>query len=113
MKAALNEVLNLSVQDGWWLEGIKKQPNSGWGIGPDDSNPDDPAVSNDWDIDSNALYKLLEDEVIPTYMNHDEWIFKQKNAIALAAYFNTHRMCMEYAEKAYKLKKQKPWKFTS
>ena len=113
MKAALNGVLNLSVQDGWWLEGIKKQPNAGWGIGPDDSNPDDPGVSNDWDIDSNALYKLLEDEVIPTYMNHDEWIFKQKNAIALAAYFNTHRMCMEYAEKAYKLKKQKPWKFTS
>ena len=72
MKAALNGVLNLSVQDGWWLEGIKKQPNAGWGIGPDDSNPDDPGVSNDWDIDSTALYNILENEVIPTYMNHDD-----------------------------------------
>ncbi|GAF92583.1 unnamed protein product, partial [marine sediment metagenome] len=45
--------------------------------------------------------------------NHDEWIFRQKNAISLAAYFNSHRMCMEYAEKAYKLKRQKPWKFSS
>ncbi|MFW9894688.1 MAG: alpha-glucan family phosphorylase [Candidatus Thorarchaeota archaeon] len=111
MKAALNGVLNLSVQDGWWLEGIKRQPNSGWAIGPDDSNPDDPGVSNDWDIDAAALYDIFENEVIPTYMNHDEWLYKMKCAISLAAYFNTHRMVEEYAEKAYKLKKQKPWKF--
>ncbi|MHA2184822.1 MAG: alpha-glucan family phosphorylase [Promethearchaeota archaeon] len=111
MKAALNGVLNFSVQDGWWLEAIKKQPNSGWAIGPDDSNPDDPGVSNDWDIDSAAIYDTLENEIIPTYMNHDEWLFKMKSAISLAAYFNTHRMVEEYAEKAYKLKKQRPWKF--
>ncbi|MFX1454717.1 MAG: alpha-glucan family phosphorylase [Promethearchaeota archaeon] len=111
MKAALNGVLNLSVQDGWWLEGIKRQPNSGWAIGPDDSNPDDPGVSNDWDIDAAALYNIFENEVIPTYMNHDEWLYKMKCAISLAAYFNTHRMVEEYAEKAYRLKKQKPWKF--
>jgi len=113
MKAALNGVLNLSVQDGWWLEGIKRQPNAGWAIGPDDSNPDDPGVSNDWDIDANALYDILENEVIPTYMNHDEWIFKQKNAISLASFFNTHRMMQDYAKKAYRLKRQKRWKFVS
>ncbi len=111
MKAALNGVLNFSVQDGWWLEAIKRQPNAGWAIGPDDSNPDDPGVSNDWDIDSAAIYDTFENEIIPTYMNHDEWLFKMKSAISLAAYFNTHRMIEEYAEKAYKLKKQKPWKF--
>ncbi len=111
MKAALNGVLNLSVQDGWWLEGYKKNRLAGWSIGPDDSNPDDPGVSNSWDIDSNALYDILENKVIPTYMNHDEWIFRQKNAISLAAHFNTHRMIEEYAEKAYRLKKQKPWRF--
>jgi hypothetical protein len=44
-------------------------------------------------------------------MDHDDWIFRQKNAISLAAYFNTHRMVEEYAEKAYKLKKQRPWKY--
>ena len=113
MKAALNGILNCSVLDGWWLEGYKRNPMAGWAIGPDDSNPSDPGVSNDWDIDSNAFYEILENEIIPTYMNHDEWLFRSKNAISLAAFFNTHRMVLEYAEKAYRLKKQKPWKFAS
>jgi starch phosphorylase len=111
MKAALNGVLNFSVQDGWWLEGYRMNPMAGWAIGPDDSNPDDDGVSNGWDIDSNSLYDTLENKIIPTYLNHDEWLFKSKNAIALAAYFNTNRMMNEYAKKAYKLIKQKPWKF--
>ena len=109
MKAALNGVLNFSVQDGWWLEGYKMNPLAGWAIGPDDSDPK--AAENNWDIDSKIIYEILENEIIPTYMDHDEWIFRQKNAISLAAYFNTHRMIEEYAEKAYRLKRQKPWKF--
>jgi len=64
-------------------------------------------------IDSKVIYDLLEKKVIPEYMNHDEWIWKMKNAISLAAFFNTHRMIEEYAEKAYKLKKQPLWKFVS
>ncbi len=112
MKASLNGVLNLSVQDGWWLEGYKMNPLAGWAIGPDDSDPDDPGVSNNWDIDSNVIYELLEKDIIPAYMDHDDWVFRQKNAIALAAYFNTHRMIEEYAEKAYKLKRQPVWKYT-
>lgn len=111
MKAALNGVLNLSVQDGWWLEGYKMNPNAGWAIGPDDSDPDDPRVQNNWELDAKMLYDILEKEVIPTYMNHDEWLFKSKNAISLAAFFNTHRMVSEYAEKAYLLEKQPLWKF--
>jgi len=113
MKASLNGVLNFSVQDGWWLEGYRKNSMAGWGIGPNDSNPDDPGVSNSWDIDSKVIYETLENEIIPTYMNHDEWLFRSKNAISLAAYFNTNRMMKDYAKKAYKLKKQKPWKFMS
>jgi len=113
MKASLNGVLNFSVQDGWWLEGYRMNPMAGWAIGPNDSNPDDPGVSNSWEIDSNALYETLENEIIPTYLNHDEWLFKSKNAISLAAFFNTNRMMVEYAKKAYLLKKQKPWKFIS
>ena len=111
MKAALNGVLNCSILDGWWLEGYRMNPMAGWAIGPDDSNPKDPGVSNDWELDSNAFYEILEKEIIPTYMNHDEWLFRSKNAISLASFFNTHRMVEDYAEKAYKLKKQKPWKF--
>ena len=109
MKAALNGVLNFSVQDGWWLEGYHMNPKAGWAIGPDDSDPK--AAENNWDVDSTYIYEILENELIPTYMDHDEWIFRQKNAISLAAYFNTHRMVCEYAEKAYKLKKQRPWKY--
>jgi starch phosphorylase len=111
MKAALNGVLNFSVQDGWWLEGYHRNPMAGWAIGPDDSNPSDPGISNDWNIDSKAIYEILENEIIPTYLNHEEWLFRSKNAIALAAFFNTNRMMKEYAKKAYNLRRQKPWQF--
>ncbi|MFW9773927.1 MAG: alpha-glucan family phosphorylase [Candidatus Thorarchaeota archaeon] len=111
MKAALNGVLNFSIQDGWWLEGYKRNNLSGWAIGPNDKNPKDPGLSNSWDVDSKEIYNILENKIIPTYLNHDEWLFKCKNAISLAAYFNTHRMIEEYAERAYKLKKQRPWKY--
>lgn len=111
MKATLNGVPNFSVQDGWWLEGYRMNSMAGWAIGPDDSNPNDPGVSNSWDIDSNVIYETLENEIIPCYMDHDEWIWRQKNAITLAAFFNTHRMVEEYAEKAFLLKKQPLWKY--
>ena len=111
MKAALNGVLNCSILDGWWLEGYRMNSMAGWAIGPDDSDPNDPRASNDVKLDSNAFYDILEKEIVPTYMNHDEWLFRAKNAISLASFFNTHRMVEEYADKAYKLKKQKPWKF--
>ena len=111
MKAALNGVLNCSILDGWWLEGYRMNSMAGWAIGPDDSDPNDPRASNDVKLDSNAFYDILEKEIVPTYMNHDEWLFRAKNAISLASFFNTHRMVEDYADKAYKLKKQKPWKF--
>ena len=117
MKATLNGVPNLSVLDGWWLEGWKKsggkpkggESAAGWAIGPDDSVPE--AMENNWDVDSDYIYDLLENYVIPKYWNHDEWIFMQKNAIALGAFFNTHRMVREYAKKAYLLQKQPLWKY--
>jgi len=111
MKAALNGVLNLSVLDGWWIEGFAKNTTAGWGIGKMPGEYKDDEKLNDWERDANEIYEIFEQELIPTYMNHDEWLFKCKNAIALAAYFNTHRMVEEYAEKAYKLKRQKPWKY--
>ncbi|MBD3254862.1 MAG: alpha-glucan family phosphorylase [Candidatus Lokiarchaeota archaeon] len=109
MKAALNGILNFSVQDGWWLEGYKMNPLAGWAIGPDDSDPE--VAKNDWGTDANWFYEILENKIIPTYMDHDEWLFRMKNAISLAAYFNTHRMVEEYAKRAYSLKKQRPWKY--
>lgn len=44
-------------------------------------------------------------------MDQDEWLWRMKNAIALSAYFNTHRMIQDYAEKSWNLVKQDPWKF--
>ncbi len=109
MKAALNGVLNFSVLDGWWLEGYKKNRLAGWAIGPDDSDPD--AIKNDWNKDAESLYTVLENEIIPTYMDQDEWLWRMKNAIALSAYFNTHRMINDYAEKSWNLIRQDPWKY--
>ncbi|TFF97728.1 MAG: alpha-glucan family phosphorylase [Promethearchaeota archaeon] len=111
MKAALNGVLNFSVLDGWWIEGYKMKKESGWAIGKFPEEYKEGENINDWERDANEIYDILEDEIIPTYMNHDEWLFKCKNAIALASYFNTHRMIEEYAKRAYNLKKQKPWKY--
>lgn len=111
MKAALNGVLNFSVLDGWWIEGFRKQPDAGWAIGKFPKDYGENEKLNDWERDANEIYEILENEIIPTYMNHDEWLYKCKNAISLAAYFNTHRMVKEYAQKAYNLKRQKPWKY--
>ncbi|TXT65809.1 MAG: hypothetical protein BAJALOKI1v1_380017 [Promethearchaeota archaeon] len=112
MKASLNGVLNFSVLDGWWIEGYKMKPEAGWPIGKFPDEYKEGEDINSWEKDSQYIYETLQNEIIPTYMNHDEWLFKCKNAIALAAYFNTHRMVSEYAEFAYSLIKQKPWKYT-
>ncbi len=109
MKAALNGALNFSVLDGWWLEGYKKNRLAGWAIGPDDSDPK--AIENNWDRDAESLYTILENEIIPTYMDQDEWLWRMKNAIALSTFFNTHRMIQDYAEKSWNLVKQDPWQY--
>ena len=111
MKAALNGVLNLSVLDGWWIEGYRMKKEAGWAIGKFPEEYGENEELNNWERDANEIYDILENEIIPTYMNHDEWLFKCKNAIALASYFNTHRMVEEYAKRAYNLKKQKPWRY--
>ena len=109
MKAALNGVLNFSVLDGWWIEGYRKNPNAGWAIGKFPEEYQENEKLNDWERDANEIYDILEKQIIPSYMNHDEWLFKCKNAISLAAYFNTHRMVEEYAEKAYDMKRRPRW----
>ena len=90
MKAAANGVLNLSVLDGWWAEGYA--PELGWAIegGSDDA-------------DREQLYRLLEEEVVPTYLDRrDEWIEMMKASIAqLAPRFSMHRAVIEYSERYY------------
>ena len=59
MKAALNGVINLSILDGWWLEGYTG--SNGWAFGSD------AAVDNRDEEDARAIYDLLENEVVPLY----------------------------------------------
>lgn len=103
MKAALNGVLNLSVADGWWCEGYNG--GNGWTI-----NPSTPlAAAEDRDSsDANALYNLLEDEVVPLYYQRDAdgvprgWMQVVKGAIcSTAPLFSARRMLKEYAERFY------------
>lgn len=94
MKAAFNGVPNLSVLDGWWIEGCI-EGITGWAVG--DSSPD----GNDGDAES--LYGKLEQQVLPLYYeNRPGWIAVMKGAISKnASYFNSHRMMRRYATEAY------------
>jgi starch phosphorylase len=103
MKAAANGVLNLSVLDGWWSEGY--QAEYGWAIGRGEEYSD-PGLQDE--VESKALYDLLEREIIPLFYDRGrnglprEWARRMKAAMAgLGARFNSHRMLLEYAEDFY------------
>lgn len=95
MKAALNGVPNLSVLDGWWMEGFV-QGVTGWAVGPGTT-----AEGNG--EDSHALYVVLDEHVLPLFhRDHDGWVRVMQGAIAKNAYyFNSHRMMRRYATAAY------------
>ena len=108
MKAALNGVPHLSTWDGWWIEGMELDPNAGWAFGPKSEGTECPA---DEPSEINALYEVLEKEIIPMYYDRrNEWIERMKCSIKLASYFNTHRMIKEYATQAWQLEEQRRWK---
>ena len=95
MKAALNGVLNLSVPDGWWIEGCIEGV-TGWSIGDGDDGSADQA-------DARSLYDKLDQVVLPLYANDPAgWRTMMKQAIAhIGYYFNSQRMMRRYATEAY------------
>jgi len=95
MKAALNGGLNLSILDGWWIEGIEKRPRSGWGFSPQSEYL---APLKRDDVDAQDLYKALGDAVDCYYNRREEWEERMKESIALLSFFNTHRVVNEYYE---------------
>jgi len=100
MKAAINGGLNVSILDGWWIEGYRMDPESGWAFGHDPGQSCEPTHD---DIDADALYNTLKD-VIDCYTNRkDEWAERMKHAIALGAHFNTHRCVKEYLNKMWNI----------
>jgi starch phosphorylase len=99
MKAALNGVPNLSVLDGWWIEG-HIEGLTGWSIG-------EPVVgtgeNRDHRQDAESLYDKLENIIVPLfYGNRDQFISMMAHSIAInGSFFNTHRMIQEYVLNAY------------
>ena len=94
MKAAFNGVPNLSVLDGWWIEGCIEDI-TGWAIGD---------ATGMADGNARALYDKLEQVVLPLYYGHSDggWLKVMKGAISKnASYFNSHRMMRRYATEAY------------
>ena len=103
MKAAANGGQNLSILDGWWDEADYYQ--TGWPIGRGEEY-EDRAYQDE--VESNALYDLLEQEVAPLFYQRGSdglphaWIRRMKQAIQLnCPRFSTQRMVLEYAERAY------------
>lgn len=102
MKASINGVPHLSVNDGWWQEGYSG--SNGWLIEADPS-------TREADVDAaqaEALYRLIEQEVVPRYYDRDgtgvprRWMRMVKEAIrTVAPRFCTRRMVKQYADEFY------------
>ena len=102
-KAAVNGVINFSVLDGWWAEGYNSK--NGWTIG---TNSEYHTYEEQDKADSESMYDVLENKIIPTYYNKDKngisysWMQIMKNAImSSGGRFSTSRMLIDYVEKLY------------
>jgi starch phosphorylase len=103
MKVLVNGGINLSELDGWWAEACT--PEVGWALGDGREHGDDPA----WDaLEADALYDLLEREVIPEFYNRDEqgiptaWVARMRESMArLTPRFSANRTVREYTEQHY------------
>jgi len=96
MKALLNGVPNLSVLDGWWIEGYRG--TNGWPIGEGYSGGDEDSY------DAGSLYDTLERDVIPEYYDRpDDWTARMTRAIATSPDFTAQRMVLQYASEMYDL----------
>ena len=95
MKAAFNGVLNLSILDGWWVEGWEEGV-TGWAIGSEGRPTDTASHAAD-------LYNKLETTVLPLYYSDRAgWIRMMKQAIAkIGSVFNSQRMMRRYTTEAY------------
>ncbi len=103
MKASINGVPNLSILDGWWAEGYNGA--NGWAFGRNREHESPEAQDA---ADAQALYRVLEEEVVPLFYQRDAdgvpraWIRVMKEAIrSTMPIFSTRRMVKEYTERMY------------
>ncbi|MDM7934938.1 MAG: alpha-glucan family phosphorylase, partial [Methanothrix sp.] len=99
MKATLNGVPQLSILDGWWIEGYNGK--NGWAVAGAEGQDRD-------EQDAAAIYDLLEREIVPLYYSLDQagiprgWVKVMKEAIKMTGpRFSARRMAKEYTEKFY------------
>jgi starch phosphorylase len=103
MKVLVNGGINLSELDGWWAEAYA--PELGWALGDGREHGDDPA----WDAaEAEALYDLLEREVIPEFYARDQdgiptaWVARMRESMArLTSRFSANRAVCDYTEQHY------------
>ena len=100
MKAGLNGVLNLSIRDGWWLEGYNGR--NGWAFGGEPYSPGRDAA------DAEELYSILENQIVPLYYTTSlegiplGWVRMMKESIkSIAPRFSARRMVKEYVDHYY------------
>jgi starch phosphorylase len=103
MKTLVNGGLNFSELDGWWAEAYS--PQVGWAIGDGQEHGDDPA----WDdVEAEAMYTLLEQEVVPDFYDRREngmpskWLSRVRESMArLTPEFSASRAIQNYTEEHY------------
>ena len=103
MKAAINGVPHLSIGDGWWAEGYNNR--NGWLIDGGSTDQSYDAVDA---ADASALYKLLEESIVPAFYDRDaagvprRWLAIVKESIrTVAPQFSARRMVKQYVERMY------------
>ena len=102
-KALMNGVVNLSVLDGWWLEGYRE--GAGWALTEKRTYQNQGYQDQ---LDAATIYGLLENEIIPLYYNKDKkgiskgWVKVIKNSIAqIAPHYTMKRQLDDYYSKFY------------
>ena len=101
-KASVNGVVNFSILDGWWAEGYNQK--NGWAIG---TNAEYYSYEEQDKADSESIYNILENKIIPTYYNikngiPEEWVKLMKNSIiSTGGNYSTSRMLVDYANNLY------------
>jgi starch phosphorylase len=103
MKVLVNGGLNASELDGWWVEAYT--PQVGWALGDGREHGEDP----DWDAaEAEALYNLLEHEIVPEFYARDahgipqKWVNRMRESMAqLTPAFSANRSVREYTERHY------------
>ncbi|WP_456076621.1 alpha-glucan family phosphorylase [Hoylesella timonensis] len=102
-KAEMNGVVNLSVLDGWWVEGYRD--GAGWAL-PQKRTYENQAYQDQ--LDASTIYSMLENEIIPLFFRHEEqdyskeWVKTIKNSIAtIAPHYTMKRQLDDYFNKFY------------